>query len=232
MQQRNELLCTVVDCRPAPTSTLTSANFTMPAVSATVNVQVASSSAFKVGNNVYIPGAGNMQITALPDSTHMTLVNSGVSTNALAGVVIASGAGVFVTGVPTQQDIFLFRPGSRDDPLYRCKEVYLRNYDIIGNVAPLPVIFVHLHVGKEDCYFVTSVGGIHAQELTQPSVCLFPNNGSSTNVSRLIAKAGTGGNNYIAVNNSRITLESVQDDGSLQSFNDYSRLVLEFVCYY
>jgi hypothetical protein len=70
----------------------TTANFTTPASGGTVNVAVASSSAFVIGQWVRLPIAGYYLVTAIPDGTHVTIENLGDPWNAGSGVTITSGA--------------------------------------------------------------------------------------------------------------------------------------------
>lgn len=62
--------------------------FVMPAVDATVDVSVASSIQFAVGEYVWVEIAGEMQITAKSDESHMTLKNTGWTDNVLPGTNI------------------------------------------------------------------------------------------------------------------------------------------------
>lgn len=69
--------------------TLTTAEFIMPAVGATVAVSVGDSRGFIVGQFVPVQFAGTMVVSAKPDQTHLTLENSAAATgNVVAGTAI------------------------------------------------------------------------------------------------------------------------------------------------
>lgn len=70
--------------------TTTSANFTQPAVSAQVNVQVVNSSWASVGQYVFVSAGGTYQVFGIPDSTHLQLTNLGYSANAAPATLITS----------------------------------------------------------------------------------------------------------------------------------------------
>lgn len=79
--------------------TLTAAGFTVPAVNATVNVAVSASAWATVGQNVFVGGgAGNYEVTAKPDATHLTIENLGYAGNASPTTIIASGVQVSPSG--------------------------------------------------------------------------------------------------------------------------------------
>lgn len=93
--------------------TLTTAAFTMPAELGTVTVSVANSLWMAISQVLFIPGAGNMQVTALPNSASATLKNLkdtpnlAYMGNAAPGANIGSGTPVVCSGVqgasfPTQ----------------------------------------------------------------------------------------------------------------------------------
>jgi hypothetical protein len=79
----------------------TSANFTVPAVSATVPVTMASTSWLGgAGYTVFIAGAGYYAVSSITDATHAVLTNLGyLATNAAPGTVINSGAMVTPGGI-------------------------------------------------------------------------------------------------------------------------------------
>jgi hypothetical protein len=83
--------------------TVTTADFTVPAVSATVTVLVADSSWMAIGQNVFIQGAGNFSVTAKPASTSATLTYLAYQGNTNTGNNITAGATVSPSG--TQQGI-------------------------------------------------------------------------------------------------------------------------------
>jgi hypothetical protein len=72
--------------------TTTAANFTTPAVSATVSVTLVSTSGLVAGQYVRIPNAGYYVVTSITDATHAVLTNNGDPFNAGSGVTITSGA--------------------------------------------------------------------------------------------------------------------------------------------
>lgn len=78
--------------------TTTTANFTVPAESATVNIQVADSSIFNTNISVNISGAGDYQITAIIDATNIIAKNLGGTNNAVEGGNIPSGSQIIVIG--------------------------------------------------------------------------------------------------------------------------------------
>lgn len=55
--------------------TATTADFTQPAELATVNVEVANSTWVSIGQILFVQGGGHYEVTAVPDSTHVTLKN-------------------------------------------------------------------------------------------------------------------------------------------------------------
>lgn len=82
--------------------TQTTAAFSMPTQNGvtTVTVAVANSQWLAIGGLVFIPVAGYMQVTGLPDATHMTVVNPvGYVGNAAPNTNIASGSSVQAAGV-------------------------------------------------------------------------------------------------------------------------------------
>ena len=72
--------------------TKTTANFTAPAVNSTVNVAVLQSQFSTVGLILYVAGAGYYAVTAVPDSTHVTLQNLGYVGNASPSTVVSANA--------------------------------------------------------------------------------------------------------------------------------------------
>ena len=69
------------------------AQFIMPAIGATVIAAVGSSDGMIVGQYVPVEFGGTMQVTAKPDSQHVTLRNSAeCPENVIAGTVIPVGA--------------------------------------------------------------------------------------------------------------------------------------------
>jgi hypothetical protein len=83
----------------ATINTTTTADFTQPAIGATVTAQVASSAGLTVGTVIRIAGGGYYRVTAVPDGTHATLFNYGFANstayapaNAAPAATVASGA--------------------------------------------------------------------------------------------------------------------------------------------
>lgn len=79
--------------------TTTTAGFTMPAVSGSVNVAVADSSWMSVGQVVFVVSAGYFTVNALPDSTHVSLTNLGYNGNAAPTTGIAGSQKVSPGGL-------------------------------------------------------------------------------------------------------------------------------------
>lgn len=78
--------------------TLTSANFTQPAVNAQVNVAVVNSAWAVVGQYVFVSAGGTYTVFSVPDATHITLTNLGYSGNAAPATLITSPQGVSPAG--------------------------------------------------------------------------------------------------------------------------------------
>ena len=83
--------------------TTTTANFTVPAVSSTVLVEVATSDIFNTSLPINIATAGPYYITAIPDPTHITARN--VGGGAAPGSNILSGSQVIPTGEQGDQGV-------------------------------------------------------------------------------------------------------------------------------
>lgn len=79
--------------------TNTTANFTQPAVSATVSVQMGSTAWMTANEIVYVAGGGYYQISSVTDATHAVLTNLGYTGNAAPTTVINSGALVGPSGI-------------------------------------------------------------------------------------------------------------------------------------
>lgn len=78
--------------------TTTSAGFTMPAVSSTVTVSVASSTWMSIGQMLYVQDAGYMRVSAVPTTTSVTLTNVGTTGNAAATTAIVTARTVSAAG--------------------------------------------------------------------------------------------------------------------------------------
>lgn len=73
--------------------TLTTAQFTMPVIDASVAVEVADSGGFYAGQYLPVQFAGIMTVAGVPDTTHLTLTNSSIfADNVVAGTVIPVSA--------------------------------------------------------------------------------------------------------------------------------------------
>lgn len=85
--------------------TTTTANFTMPAESATVVVTVAQTGWASVGQTLYVQNAGYMSVSAIGGTTSITLTNlentgsSLYTANVAPGTVVSSGAKISPGGV-------------------------------------------------------------------------------------------------------------------------------------
>ena len=77
----------------------TSAGYTQPAVGATVSVTVVSSAFAIIGADAYVENGGYYLVTAIADSTHVTLQNRGYTGNAAPTTVIGSGQRISLAGV-------------------------------------------------------------------------------------------------------------------------------------
>lgn len=76
----------------------TTTGFTQPAVDATVEAEVADSNIAAVGVDVFVEGGGYYEVTAIADSTHMTLKNRGYTANTPPTTAIPNAARVIVAG--------------------------------------------------------------------------------------------------------------------------------------
>lgn len=80
----------------------TTTNFVQPAVNADVTVAIDSSAWIGVGQSLFVVGGGFYIAAAVPDATHVTVTNKGLSGNAAVGATINAGAKVSPAGlVPT-----------------------------------------------------------------------------------------------------------------------------------
>lgn len=78
--------------------TVTTAGFTMPAVSSTVTISVAESRWLSVGQVVYVQSAGYFWVTAKPSNTSVTIQNIGLAANAAPATVVATARSVSAAG--------------------------------------------------------------------------------------------------------------------------------------
>lgn len=74
--------------------TLTTADFTVPAVGATVTVSVANSTWMQVGQPIYVEGPANFTVSSKPSTTSVILTFQGFEDDVAPTTVISSGAGV------------------------------------------------------------------------------------------------------------------------------------------
>lgn len=81
-----------------PAYTTTTADFEQPAIGASVSVAVLDTSWMPNGAPLFIEGGGTYKITAIPNATHVTVLNLGATDNALEGTVISSGAKIALGG--------------------------------------------------------------------------------------------------------------------------------------
>jgi hypothetical protein len=82
--------------------TTLSANFTQPAINATVTINVASTAWMAAGQGIFIQGGGYYTIVSISDATHAVVTNLGGSANPAAGsTVIGNGTqNVAPAGIP------------------------------------------------------------------------------------------------------------------------------------
>lgn len=78
--------------------TALSSAFTQPAVSATSIAVVVSSDWAVVGEDVFLEGGGYYLVTAIPDSTHVTLQNRGYTANSVPGTIIPISSALSPSG--------------------------------------------------------------------------------------------------------------------------------------
>jgi hypothetical protein len=89
---------------PAGTSAVvvtTTANYTQPAVSGTVTVNVTSTTPFAAGLGVYVQGGGYYTVQSITNGTQMVLTNLGSLGNASPTSTVTSPALVVPTGPPS-----------------------------------------------------------------------------------------------------------------------------------
>ena len=79
--------------------TQTTDSFVMPAISGPVTVEVADSTWVADGQALYVQNAGYLQVDAIPDATHLTLLNFGYPGNVSPATVVASGQTVSPAGL-------------------------------------------------------------------------------------------------------------------------------------
>jgi hypothetical protein len=96
---------TAITITGGQTTTTTTANFTQPAILATVAIQVTSTASLAPGLRVFVAGGGYYNVTAVADATHATIQNDGTTGNAIAGATIVSGAIVIPSGPGGQLQI-------------------------------------------------------------------------------------------------------------------------------
>jgi hypothetical protein len=78
--------------------TLTTADFTVPAIGDSVTIQVANSSWMAVGQNVFVEGAGTFSVTSKPGAQSATLQYLDYAGNTHGGETVSAGAEVSPAG--------------------------------------------------------------------------------------------------------------------------------------
>lgn len=79
--------------------TITTSNFTVPAIGNTVTIAVGVSSWAVVGENVFIFGPSNWNVTAIPTASSLTVKFLGYTGDVAPTTVIGAGAGVTPSGL-------------------------------------------------------------------------------------------------------------------------------------
>jgi len=79
--------------------TITTSDFTVPAIGNTVTIAVGISSWAVIGENVFIFGPSNWQVTAIPTVTSLTVKFLGYTGDVAPTTVIGAGAGVTPSGL-------------------------------------------------------------------------------------------------------------------------------------
>ena len=77
------------------------ANFTQPAVGSLASAVVSLSSGYDLGVTVFVRGGGFYTVTAIPDSIHLTLLNTGAKGNVAPASTVTAGPLVIPTGPPS-----------------------------------------------------------------------------------------------------------------------------------
>lgn len=78
--------------------TITTADFTVPNIGASVTILVADSTWSQIGQNIFIPGAGNFSVTNKVSASSMTLQYLNYAGNTNFGMSVVAGAGVSPSG--------------------------------------------------------------------------------------------------------------------------------------
>ena len=118
---------------------------------------------------------------------------------------------------------------SKYEDMQHTTQLYLRNFEVLGNSNPLPLILLQVRVPVEDNYVVISTSqtaGSTPQFFWGPYIsCTVP----STNISRCIVRANQGRD--FPMNNAELVLWCISDggtaDASLKPFTDYTTLAIE-----
>lgn len=90
----------LVSARGQSGFTITTADFTQPAVNSTVSASVSTSAFLVAGQPVLVEGGGNYSVDSTPDSQSVVLRNSGGAINAAPSTVVSVGAKLTPTGTP------------------------------------------------------------------------------------------------------------------------------------
>lgn len=79
--------------------TVTTANFTVPAIGSNVTVSVGNSGWMVPGQNIFVQGPADFTVSSVPNATSVILTFLGYTGNVAPGAVIAAGAGVSPGGI-------------------------------------------------------------------------------------------------------------------------------------
>lgn len=120
----------------------------------------------------------------------------------------------------------IINANSRYEDIQHTTEVYLRNYEFLGNTNPLPLVLIQLRVPVEDNYVVISqsqTAGSTPQFFWGPFISATI---AATNFPRLICRASPGRD--FPLNNAEILLWQVDPgSGQLLPFTDYTTCLIE-----
>src|SRR5262249_43993154 len=78
--------------------TRTTLDYVQPAVSSTVGVRGRTTVGLRLGQSHWVDGGGVYLVTAVPDTTNVTLQNTGATGNATPGQTVNAGAAVSFDG--------------------------------------------------------------------------------------------------------------------------------------
>lgn len=126
---------------------ITAANYTQPAVSATVSVTVDRTDWMAAGQNIYISTGGYYSISSITDGTHVVVTNLGSTGNAAPAVVVASGK--------------KFTPSGPENPEAAMAANTLKGNATAGVATPTAIA-----VGANQFLARSSIGNISVKTLT------------------------------------------------------------------